>query len=76
MAGLEGVGAHIIGLNLGSSDLLLLLHAPRLDLEEQGHRQNVDWFDGDIKLAMDPTQLDESGRVCLPFHFHVCSRSF
>ena len=60
MAGLEGVGAHIIGLNLGLSDSLLLLRAPHLDLEEQGHRQNVDWFNGDIKLAMDPTQSVKS----------------
>ena len=66
-----------VGLNLGPSDSRPPSPAPDLDLEEQGHGQNVDWFDDDdIESAMGPTQSDESGRVRLPFHFRVRSRFF
>jgi cell cycle checkpoint control protein RAD9A len=66
-----------VGLNLGPSDSRPPSPgpAPDLDLEEQGHGQNVDWFeDDDIESTMGPTQSDESGRVRLPFHFRVRGR--
>ena len=63
-----------VGLNLGPSDSRPPSPAPDLDVEEQGHGQNVDWFDDDdIESAIGPTQSDESARVRLPFHFRVCS---
>jgi hypothetical protein len=38
-----------------------------LDLnEEQGHGQDVNRFEDDIESEMDPTQSDESGKVCRP----------
>src|SRR5258708_20693149 len=38
-----------------------------LDLnEEQGHGQHVNRFEDDIESEMDPTQSDESGKVCRP----------
>lgn len=57
-----------VGLNLGPSDSRPASPAPDLDLEEQGHGQNVDWFEDndDIESTMAPTQSDESGRAFRP----------
>ena len=69
-----------VGLNLGPSDVLAPslprppTPAPDLDSGEQGHGQDVDWFEDDIEEAMGPTQSDESGRVRPPCHFRVRMR--
>jgi len=63
-----------VGLNLGPTDVLApsppqqrsLSPAPDLDSGEQGHGQNIDWFEDDIESAMGPTQSDESGRAFRP----------
>ncbi len=65
-----------VGLNLGPSDVPvpsppLPPSPPNLDSAEQGHGQDVGWFEDDIESAMGPTQSDESGRVRPVYHFRV-----
>lgn len=50
---------------------------PDLDLDEQGHGQDVNRFEDDIESEMGPTQSDESGKVCpSTYPFRACIKLF
>ena len=50
---------------------------PDLDLDEQGHEQDVNRFEDDIESEMGPTQSDESGKVCpSTYPFRACIKLF